>query len=76
MKYIVLLFLLISCDEKPDKSILPVEPKPEKIDIHKMHCKGSGLFDSIKRCENVEAVCYVYTSYQKGGIDCKFKEVK
>lgn len=31
-------------------------------------------FCRLYRCENKEVVCYVYDSYHKGGLSCKFKE--
>lgn len=32
-------------------------------------------FLSIKRCVNEEVICYVYSGYNRGGIDC-FKNKK
>lgn len=28
----------------------------------------------IERCENDEAICYIYDGYKAGGLSCKFKE--
>lgn len=37
-----------------------------------MTCTKMG--NGIYRCENEEAICYIYDGYKEGGIDCKFKE--
>ena len=34
----------------------------------------SSFAHNVKRCENSEAICYIYYAGNRGGISCKFKE--
>lgn len=64
MKYLLILGLLMSCDDPQNSESREVKPL-------EMECVQ--VDSSIKRCENEEVVCY---RRYNGGISCKFKEQK
>ena len=73
--------LLVSCGKKQQTPAELQKAEAERIDEqfaldYKFECKdvrmdGSGY---MQRCENREAVCYVWHGHKKGGPSCKFKK--
>lgn len=65
---LLMTILISSCENKTD---VKKETVPTSTHVFE-NCAIIG--NGVSRCENSEAICYVYKSYNRGGLSCYFKE--
>lgn len=68
---IAITFGLAGCTSPPGEAI--AEELKSKYWMEQELVQSIDTFTKIDRFENKESICYVFVSYKKGGISCKWK---